>query len=261
MSTKQKRILGILALIALLLAFAVFVLYERMDKSPQPFGGATQQPTVEPTMTPIVITISYIPSATPGVIAQTPPPIEEVTVTIAPTDSGTGTQEPSATHRPGNPGTTAQPGSPTPTPKPSVPSGMAFTLTILGKNIAVAGNVEAATLEAHPGWLPTSAKPGKEGVCVVYGHRNRNHLLVLKDIDYGDTILVTMPDGKTYTYVVEQTEVLENNEDLRIPTIEGKHLILMTCYPFYYSGHAPKKFIVTCSLQEPITMPDNDIGG
>ena len=61
-----------------------------------------------------------------------------------------------------------------------------------------------------------------------------------------------MLDGKTYTYIVEQTEILESNEELRIPTIEGKHLILMTCYPFYYSGHAPKKFVVTCTLDEPL---------
>ena len=103
---------------------------------------------------------------------------------------------------PSGPSRTSSPHTATATPKPTVERGMAFTLTILGKNISVAGNVEASTLDKAPGWLPTSAKPGKEGVCVVYGHRNRNHLLVLKDIDYGDTILVTMPNGKNYTYAM-----------------------------------------------------------
>ena len=68
-------------------------------------------------------------------------------------------------------------------------------------------------------------------------------------MDYGDPILVTMPDGKTHTYIIESTEILETDEDLRIPTIEGKHLMLTTCYPFYYSGHAPKKYVVLATLE------------
>ena len=108
--------------------------------------------------------------------------------------------------------------------------------------------VDEKALEQSPGWLNSSAKPGQEGVCVVYGHRNRNHLQVLKDVSYGDKILVSMPDGKTYTYVIESTEILESNDDLRIPTIEGKHLMLTTCYPFYYTGHAPKKYVVIAVL-------------
>lgn len=110
-------------------------------------------------------------------------------------------------------------------------------------------DVDEETLEKHPGWLPTSAKPGKDGVCVVYGHRNRNHLLILKEIEVGDEIDVVTSDGKVYTYVVEKTEILDTDTAMRIPTIEGKHMILMTCYPFYYTGHAPQKFVVTCFLK------------
>lgn len=246
MTTKQKIILLVLATVAIVLLVGVYALHIYMDRSPQPITAVTATPTVEPTRTPVVIIVTLAPSKNPQDVTPTPS-LEEETVTLAPTGS---VAEPVETHNPGSP-SVGQPSKPTATPKPTVPSGMAFTLTILGKNIPVAGNVDAVTLETHPGWLPTSAKPGKEGVCVVYGHRNRNHLLVLKDIDYGDRILVTMPDGKIYTYVVEQTEILESNDELRIPTIEGKHLILMTCYPFYYSGHAPKKFVVTCTLDEP----------
>ena len=90
-------------------------------------------------------------------------------------------------------------GLPTQVPQITVPEGAAFVLTIRGKNITIAKKIDEATLEQSPGWLDSSAKPGKEGVCVVYGHRNRNHFQVLKDVDYGDPILVTKPDGKTYT--------------------------------------------------------------
>lgn len=120
---------------------------------------------------------------------------------------------------------------------------LAFTLTVLGKDVQIAKGVDEKTLDASPGWLTTSAYPGEEGVCVIYGHRNRNHLKILKDIDYGDTMDLTLPGGQKYTYMVESLEILENESELRIPLIDGQHLLLMTCYPFYYTGHAPQKFV------------------
>lgn len=141
------------------------------------------------------------------------------------------------------------------TPKPtSIPHtspvyGQAFTLTILGTNIPVSIGVDNATLDKTPGWLETSAYPGEEGVCVIYGHRNRNHFQVLKDIDFGDTITVTLADGTRLNYAVESIRILDSDEELRVPFISGQHLMLTTCYPFYYTGHAPQKYVLIASLQ------------
>ena len=246
---KAKIVITLLVLLMILVVgtFGYLIYREQMDRTPEAIIQPTRNPIILPTMTPIVIRIPYVESTVFPVTAS--PATNTPTLTPMATETPTPVVSDDPTHEgTPRPGRTSSPHSPTTTPKPTVESGMAFTLTILGKNISVAGNVEASTLDKAPGWLPTSAKPGKEGVCVVYGHRNRNHLLVLKDIDYGDTILVTMPNGKTYTYIVEQTEILDSDDDLRIPIIEGKHLILVTCYPFYYSGHAPKQFVVLCSL-------------
>ena len=233
----MKKSIILLALLALLILVAPFV-YTRLAKvSDEPIPILTPEPsaTPEPTIEVVEIVIqtpreTSVPSPTPSPAPEdrTPLPVidEPVWVTAAPHSSA----------------------APTSIPHISVPQGAAFVLTIRGKNITVANSVDEKTLEQSPGWLDSSAKPGKEGVCVVYGHRNRNHLQVLKDVSYGDTILVSMPDGKTYTYVIESTEILESDENLRIPTIEGKHLMLTTCYPFYYTGHAPKKFVVIASL-------------
>lgn len=120
-----------------------------------------------------------------------------------------------------------------------------FTLKIGKETVSVARGVDEETLLNHPGWLTTSALPGQEGVCVVYGHRNRNHLKALRDVDYGDIILLTLKNGTKHEYTVESIEILDSETDLRIPLISGKHLMLTTCYPFYYTGHAPKKYVVT----------------
>lgn len=76
-------------------------------------------------------------------------------------------------------------------------------------------------------------------MCVVYGHRNRSHLKVLETVKRGDAITVTM-DGKTYIYTVSDVTIYESTFDLRLPTVDGKTLALVTCYPFRYSGHAPE---------------------
>lgn len=123
-----------------------------------------------------------------------------------------------------------------------------FTLTIKGKNISVAYGVEENTLDKCPGWLTTSAMPGKDGMCVVYGHRNRKHFRVLENVELDDEIFVTMQDGTVYTYSVCDITIYENTSDFVLPTLDGKTLVLATCYPFRYSGHAPGKCIVTGSL-------------
>lgn len=119
----------------------------------------------------------------------------------------------------------------------------AFSCVIDGAKVNIAYGVDESTLKKTPGWLESSAEPGEEGVCVVYGHRNRNHLRALKGIELGDSITVETTDG-IYTYVVNTIRIMNTDEDLTIPTMEGKHLMLSTCYPFHYSGRAPQKYVV-----------------
>lgn len=228
---KHIIILAILAIAILILPFLlgdkISLLAEQTIETTAP--TATLEPTIETDIIEIVIptpsnTLAPEPSVSP-MLGDWPefPVIDEPVI------------ETSAPH---------SPSAPTAIPQVSVPHGAAFVLTIHGKDITIAPSVDEATLEKTPGWLNTSASPGEEGVCVVYGHRNRNHLQILKDVTYGDTITVTMPDGTVYTYVIESMEILESSEDLRVPTLSGQHLMLTTCYPFYYTGHAPKKIIV-----------------
>ncbi|MBO4384275.1 MAG: class D sortase [Clostridia bacterium] len=139
---------------------------------------------------------------------------------------------------------------PTSAPHTSPVYGQTFTLTILGVNVPVSVGVDNETLDKTPGWLETSAYPGEEGVCVIYGHRNRNHLQVLKDIDFGDTITVTLADGTILNYTVESIRILNPDEELRVPFISGQHLMLTTCYPFYYTGHAPQKYVLIAVIAD-----------
>ncbi|PWM29327.1 MAG: hypothetical protein DBX40_00220 [Clostridiales bacterium] len=139
----------------------------------------------------------------------------------------------------------------TPTASPSQQEGDAlFTLDILENKVFVAYGVEETTLKQSPGWLTTSALPGEDGMCVVYGHRNRNHLKVLEDVVRGDTITVTMNDGTVYSYTISDITIYENTADLSLPVMDGKTLVMVTCYPFRYSGRAPGKYFVSAVFNQ-----------
>lgn len=224
----QKISLGVLSVIVIALAIVAFTTAGSLSRH-------------DPSATPqvVVIELANTPSPSPVPI----PLLEErqdAFATASPTVTPTVTIS--------APAGTVTPTAGQSTAKPTVASGDIFTLTIHKQNIGVASGVDEATLENGPGWLATSASPGQEGVCVVYGHRNRNHLKVLEKIDYGDTITVTIKNRTQYSYRVESVEVVGADDELRIPTIDGSHLMLVTCYPFYYSGHAPEKYVVMAVL-------------
>ena len=149
---------------------------------------------------------------------------------------------------PPTPEATLQPTCPSAATPAPVQGGKAFfTLSILNDTISVAYGVEESTLKKTPGWLTTSVLPGENGMCVVYGHRNRNHLKVLEKVTVGDAITATK-DGIAYTYAVSDVAIYESTSDWRLPTLDGSTLVLVTCHPFRYSGHAPGKYMVTARL-------------
>lgn len=155
------------------------------------------------------------------------------TAAVQPTTLPSNTDNPtlSPTNKPAN------------TEKPD--NGLFCTLSIKNKNITVSYGVEEATLEKNPGWLESSVAAGQEGMCVIYGHRNRTHFRVLENVVVGDSITVTMADGTVFTYNITDITTYENTSELILPALDGKTIVLVTCYPFRYSGHAPGKCVVT----------------
>ena len=172
-----------------------------------------------------------------------PIPTPKATNVISSTSLPSPTALPSPT-----PEATLQPTYPSAATPAPVQDGKAFfTLSILNDTISVAYGVEESTLKKTPGWLTTSVLPGENGMCVVYGHRNRNHLKILEKVTVGDIITATK-DGIAYTYTVSDVAIYESTSDWRLPTLDGSTLVLVTCYPFRYSGHAPGKYQVMCLM-------------
>lgn len=87
-----------------------------------------------------------------------------------------------------------------------------------------------------------TARPGAPGNLGVAGHRD-GFFRVLKDIEVGDEITVTSMSGLE-TYVVSDLSIVSPTAVEVLDPTETPSLTLVTCYPFYFVGHAPERFIV-----------------
>jgi sortase A len=76
----------------------------------------------------------------------------------------------------------------------------------------------------------------------IAGHRD-TFFRPLKDIQVSDTIRFTSPEG-TADYHVVSTKIVPPTDTSVLDAKSDDTLTLITCYPFYYIGPAPKRFIV-----------------
>jgi sortase A len=76
----------------------------------------------------------------------------------------------------------------------------------------------------------------------IAGHRD-TFFRPLKDIKLDDTIRLTTPDGTT-EYRVIATKIVAPDDVSVLDGNQDGMMTLVTCYPFYYIGPAPKRFIV-----------------
>ncbi len=103
-----------------------------------------------------------------------------------------------------------------------------------------------AELRRGPGHIQQTALPGGKGNCVIAGHRD-THFRILKDIRKGDDIVLETRNGE-YLYRVKNTRVISPTNLAPLKPTSDPELNLITCYPFYYVGSAPRRFVVQAEL-------------
>ena len=98
------------------------------------------------------------------------------------------------------------------------------------------------------GHIEETAAPGADGNSGIAGHRD-GFFRGLKDIVVGDVIELETLHG-TDAYRVERTWIV-NPEDVSVldPTAT-RSITLVTCYPFYFVGSAPQRFIVRAAMRQ-----------
>ena len=112
----------------------------------------------------------------------------------------------------------------------------------VGLSAIVREGDDTATLRRAVGHIPETALPGDRGNAGLAGHRD-TFFRGLKNVHVGDRVVLTTTNAVLH-YVVRSTRVVEPTDVSVLNSTPRPTLTLVTCYPFYYLGAAPKRYIV-----------------
>jgi len=117
-----------------------------------------------------------------------------------------------------------------------------MTIDRLGIQVPVYNGTDEFNLNRGAGRIKGTAWIDSPGNLGIAGHRD-GFFRGLKDIEIGDHIELQTARG-TVNYRVASVIIVDPEDVSVLAPTDETALTLVTCYPFYYVGHAPKRFIV-----------------
>lgn len=112
--------------------------------------------------------------------------------------------------------------------------------------VPVLAGTDDFSLNRGVGHIEGTAAPGDDGNIGIAGHRD-GFFRGLKDVSVGDEVeMVTQK--KTAVYVIDEITIVDPSDVSVLAPQSRSSVTLVTCYPFYFVGNAPKRYIVHASL-------------
>lgn len=112
----------------------------------------------------------------------------------------------------------------------------------LDRDLPIIEGTNPEELDRGVGHYLGTAFPGQKDQIVLSGHRDT----VFRNFDQlviGDTFVLKLPYG-TFEYEIFDTEIVSADDTTVIrSTAPEEILTVTTCYPFYFIGNAPDRFI------------------
>jgi len=121
-----------------------------------------------------------------------------------------------------------------------------LTIPALNRKLPIFKGTGEKELEKGVGHFIQSVRPGVEDNSVLSGHRETVFRRLYK-LEIGDQLIVETSDG-TFTYEVTGTRIVHKDDKTVIVPTDHAVLTLTTCYPFYFLGRAPDRYIVSAAL-------------
>jgi sortase A len=146
-------------------------------------------------------------------------------------------------------------GEPAPRPTP-MPGSLIGRLEAPTLNVAttVLEGSDDATLKRASGHIEDTPLPGEIGNVGVAGHRD-TVFRPLERAKAGDPLVLTTAD-RVYHYRITRTFIVDPDDVYVLDPTPAPTLTLVTCYPFRYLGHAPRRFIVKAELVQERTRTE-----
>jgi len=126
--------------------------------------------------------------------------------------------------------------------QPSTPAIAILNVPRLKIRAPVLDGTDDVTLNRGAGWIHGTARPGESGNSGIAGHRD-GFFRALKDISEGDEIQLETHSG-IIPYKVDQLTIVTPEDVSVLAKRHADSLTLVTCYPFYFVGAAPQRWIV-----------------
>ena len=119
----------------------------------------------------------------------------------------------------------------------------------VGLEVPVYPDISELNLNRGAGWIEGTAAPNAGGNMAVAAHRDQ-YFRPLKDIQVGDILELESLSGlgefRVSRILVVDPHEVSVLDDTAVPT-----LTLVTCYPFYFIGNAPQRYIVQAIAVDP----------
>lgn len=126
-----------------------------------------------------------------------------------------------------------------------------LSIARVGVRVAVFNGSSEDVLKVGAGRVPGTATIAGDGNLAIAAHRD-GFFRGLKDIEVGDEITVRH-DGGTNRYFVTALSIVDPSDVSVLAPTATPALTLITCYPFYFVGDAPRRFIVRAEIRSPDT--------
>ena len=116
----------------------------------------------------------------------------------------------------------------------------------LGLQVPILEGTDDLALERGVGHIAGTASLDESGNIGIAGHRD-GFFRGLKDIHLGDRIDIESRQGNSH-YRVDEIQIVSPNDISVLQPRTKPSLTLVTCYPFYFAGSAPSRYIVHATL-------------
>jgi sortase A len=115
-------------------------------------------------------------------------------------------------------------------------------------DVPVFNGTDDLTLNRGVGRILGTARIGQRGNLGIAGHRD-GFFRGLKDVAPGDFVELVLR-GRTVTYVIDKIQIVSPGDVHVLQPTPDAALTLVTCYPFYFVGSAPQRYIVSASVKK-----------
>jgi len=117
-----------------------------------------------------------------------------------------------------------------------------FRIQKLNLEVAVLEGTSDLVLNRGVGRIEGTAQIGEVGNIGIAGHRD-GFFRGLKDIETGDTMELETLTG-TQRFEIDKISIVSPEDVYVLAPTEDSRITLVTCYPFYFVGKAPLRYIV-----------------